>query len=190
MYQVVNEDGVFHVRKGIEPIFTPAGNPVITKNEALAARLAEHFEKYGEDPENRCSIAMFHFPRLDFVRLYPRLSIEQQLILGFDPYNDWTLRCKAEPGILTQRWLDVFGEPHTRRQEGKNWVEALNQSQLCAALVLGKAMGSMNIAYLAAHCQSPEEISRLLKEISLFNHSLVNDSLEALFANFLFYWET
>ncbi|MBW6514075.1 MAG: hypothetical protein K0B87_04905 [Candidatus Syntrophosphaera sp.] len=180
---------MFQVRKGSEPVHTPAGNPVITENEALAKRLAEHFEKYGESAEERRSIALFHFPRLDFVRQYPRQSLEQQLILGFDPYNDWTLRQQAEPEVFAQRRLKVFGNPELRRKEGRLWIEGLNLNRICAALVLGKATGSVNLAFLASRNKDPEYLQHLIKEVALFNHGLADDSLEELLANFLFYWE-
>jgi len=189
MYQVSQEDGIFRVLKQGEAMFSPAGNPVITKNRALAERLAGHFELYGESSEEQHSIAFFHYPRLDFIQYYPRQSIEQQLVMAFDPYNDWTLKRDGERKELSERRVRMFGEASSQAQKGRLWVVSLNLDQLCAALVLGKALESVNIAYLASQAKSREELDRLIREITSLNPKFGKYPLAELFANFRFYWD-
>ena len=188
MYQVLQEEGVFHILSDGAPVFTPAGNAVRTEHKALAEKLARHLETHGADPDNRYSIALYHYPMLDFVLKYPRSRTEKVLILGFDPLNDWTLRETDIPKLHAQRWNEVFGDVRTRVDEGRAWISGLNSYQLCAAMVLGRIAESVNIPYLVAHCQSPKESNALARQIVLLRHSLGKEPLHDLFANFRFYW--
>ncbi|MFO8144355.1 MAG: hypothetical protein R6T89_01290 [Candidatus Syntrophosphaera sp.] len=189
MYQVSKDDGVFRILKDGMPVFTPAGNPLIAKSEALAHKLAEHCERFGVKSDNWQSIVQFHFPMLDFFRHYPRRSIEQQLILNFDPFNDWTLRTPDPKGENLQQWQALFGQSKERAKEGRMWIATLNLNQLCAAMVLGKIMESMNIAYLVSRAKDKDEVDSLINQLILFHPELGKYPLEALFGNFLFYWE-
>ncbi len=189
MYKEVYEDGLFHVRSGEEPVYTPAGNPITTDKRALAEKLAEHFTQFGESAENKYSLAYFHCTMLDFIRYYPRESIIQQLLWGFDPLNDWTFRCRSVVPEVQQRWIKVFGEHHTRREEGVNWINTLNEYQQCAVIVFSKAMKSLNIAYLAASCDDHKQLCRLIRNITLFNPRLGQEPLEELIDNYLFYFK-
>ncbi|MGC9362151.1 MAG: hypothetical protein ACP5F3_04400, partial [Candidatus Syntrophosphaera sp.] len=150
MYQVSQKDGVFHILKDGMPVYTPAGNPLTTENKALAQKIVDDCEKFVINSSNWQSIVQYHFTMLDFFRHYPRQSIEQQLILNFDPYNDWTLKTPKLNAENLLEWQAVFGTAETRIKEGRAWITSLNLNQLCAAMVLGKTMGSMNIAYLVS----------------------------------------
>lgn len=189
MYQVSQKDDFSHILKDGMPVYTPAGNPLTTENKALAQKIVDDCEKFGINSNNWQSIVQYHFPMLDFFRHYPRQSIEQQLILNFDPYNDWTLKTPQLNEEKLREWRNFFGEAKDRFREGKLWVKALNLNQLCAAMVLGKLMESMNIAFLLSKTGDQEEVERLINLLILFNPKLGKYPLEALFGNFLFYWE-
>lgn len=189
MYQVVEKEGVFHILEENEPVFTPAGNPVTANHETLARRLAGHLHQFGAGTGSHHSIAMYHFPMLDFVVNYPRSDIERTLILAFDPYNDWTFRCTAFTDSMRKRWLKVFGNPETRITEGRAWIADLNLNQLCAAMVLGKALGSMNIPLHASRLAQKSRLLAFAREIVMFKPDLGKLPLEDMLSNFHFYWE-
>lgn len=189
MYQVVNKEGVFHVLDGDDPVFTPAGNPVCTEHRTLADKLVEHFENYGTNNGDQHSIALFHYPMLDFVSCYPREDIVQSLILAFDPYNDWTFHCTLFNDAMRRRWFRVFGVPETQIPEGREWLEELNANQLCAVMVLSKALGSVNIPFQLTGFEQKSQILAFAREIVMFRAELGQLPLQEMFLNFMFYWE-
>jgi hypothetical protein len=188
MYKVNKEDGLYLVLMDEEQVLSPAGNPVVTEKKDLAEMLVSHFNEFGPSAETRVSIAYFHYPLLDFIRKYPRQGVEQQLILGFDPYNDWSLRINEQSAESEKRRTQIFGNSGEQAERGRLWVRTLNEYQLCAAMVLGKTMESMNLAYLASQNRNWKQTAALIRKIILLQPRFGSESLEELFANFLFYY--
>ncbi len=186
MYQSINENGIHFVVKNCKVLHTPAGNPVCTESEILAARLVEDFNAFGPTDANPRSILRFHFPLLDFVDHYPKQAVVLKMVLDLDPYNDWIMRSTNEPS-LEERRQKLFGQPNIMRKEGRMWVESLGRYQLCAALVLGRELQSIHAARLAADCKNEEEDQALIQNLAIFKPELGKLPLTELLANHRYY---
>lgn len=187
MYQVLFTAGTYHLVKKGMPVHTPAGSPVITDSQALANKLLEHFDAFGPSHEEWRSIAHFHFPLLDFVTHYPREDVILRLILDLDPFNDWTLLQAPAGSQREKHRIDLFGETSTQLELGREWLESLNEYQLCAAMVLGRDLQSINAAYLAANCKDRAAKTRLISGLAAFKPELGKHPLGELLENYLFY---
>jgi hypothetical protein len=188
MYKVKKEDGLYLVLMDEKQFLSPAGNPVVTEKQNLAEMLVSHFNEFGTSAETRVSIAFFHYPLLDFIRKYPRQGVELQLIMGFDPYNDWSLKINEQSTESEKRRTEIFGNSIDQAESGRLWIRTLNEYQLCAAMVIGKTMESMNVAYLASQSRGSNQTEELIRKIILMKQKFGSDSLEELFANFHFYY--
>jgi hypothetical protein len=186
MYQSINENGIHFVVKSCKVLHTPAGNPVCTESEVLAARLVQDFKTFGPSDTEPRSILHFHYPMLDFVDHYPKQAVVLKMVLDLDPYNDWTLRSNNDPN-LEERRQKLFGEPNIMLKEGRAWVEGLGRYQLCAALVLGRELQSILAAHLAAACKDEEEDQALIQNLAVFKPELGQLPLRELLANHRYY---
>ncbi|HOY84996.1 MAG TPA: hypothetical protein PLQ80_06845 [Candidatus Syntrophosphaera sp.] len=187
MYQVLFKEGTYQIVKQGMPVYTPAGSIVSAENEMLARKLREHFLAFGTSHTDWRSLAHFHFPLLDFVRHYPKTDVILRLVMDLDPYNDWTLRPVADNPELERHREGLFGDPATQLAQGRAWLASLNEYQLCAALVLGRDLGSINAAWMATmHCDNDAE-KQFRSGLVLFNPELGNRPLRELLANYRFY---
>jgi len=189
MYQVVCQDGNCHILRDGAFLQTPGGKPVCTPSEPLARRLAAQLEKYGESPDELRSLALFHYPWLDFTAHFRQASATAQALAQLKPGEDWTLRCPYPEQEQRKRWERLWGEPQRRMVEGKDWILTLRPSQLCAALTLARILDSMNVAYLATQPGGKREARQLLRNVQLYRPEWGKRPLEELLDNFLFYWQ-
>jgi hypothetical protein len=189
MYQAYWENGTYVASADGKTLFTPAGNAVTTTSEPLSKLLIRHLAEFGPDNGNWLSIIHFHYPMLDFVRQYPRQSVILHLMLGLDPFNDWTFKAPPVGTAHSERWIPVFGEATERIKVGRIWMDGLNENQLCAVMVLGKDMKSINVAYLAARSSGEDELRSLAANLRVFKPELLGFPLEELLDNFNFYWQ-
>jgi hypothetical protein len=66
MYGFRKDGDWFFIDKKSKVLTTPMGQPVKTRNMALAERLVADLEKFGESPSDPVSIVAFHYAMLDF----------------------------------------------------------------------------------------------------------------------------
>lgn len=187
MYQVLFKEGTYQIVKQGMPVHTPAGSRVETTSEGLAERLREHFNAMGTSNEDWRSIAHFHFPLLDFVRHYAREEVILRMVLDLDPYNDWTLQQIAQDPELENRRYRLFGQTSEQLAQARAWLQSRNDYQLCAALVLGRDLGSINAAFMAANNSNKEHELVFLNGLTLFKPELGQRPLQELLANYHFY---
>lgn len=187
MYKVLFKEGTYQIVKQGMPVHTPAGSKVETASAALAERLRDHFNELGTSNDNWRAIAHFHFPLLDFVRHYTREEVVMKMVLDLDPYNDWTLRpITLDPELETRR-SKLFGQLSEQLAKARAWLTSLNEYQLCAALVLGRDLGSINAAWLAGNLSGKEQEQALINSLPLFRPELGSRPLQELLDNFHFY---
>jgi len=187
MYKVLFEEGSYQLVKNGRPVHTPTGSKVNTTHEALARRLLDHFKAYGTSSEDWRSIAHFHYPLLDFVRHYDRSDVITRMVLSLDPYNDWTFRSGKRDSELEKMRKLIFGQPSKQHAKGQEWLKTLDEHQLCAAMVLGKDLDSINAACLVSGCQGRREEQSLLESLIVFRPELGQRPLQELVDNYNFY---
>ncbi len=187
MYQVLFAEGAYQLVKNGRPVHTPAGSKVNATHEALAQRLRDHFKAFGASSEDWRSIAHFHYPLLDFVRHYDRSDIITRMVLSLDPYNDWTFKNGKLDSELGKMRKLIFGHPLKQLAKGREWLTTLNEYRLCAAMVLGKDLDSINAAYLISDCKGKQEEKSLLESLIVFKPELGQRPLQELVDNYFFY---
>ncbi len=189
MYEAIFKDGMYHLWEDQQPLCTPAGNPVTAEQPCLAERLVRHLEQYGKDPENRCSILFYHYPRLDLVQYYPRGRIVRLILTYFDPKFTWETRDEAQTATTPAEPSGKTGPGQIRNSEAREWLKKLSLNQLCATLVLSKTLGSLNLALGLARLRGSTATDGLIRHLILREPSLGKEPLAELLANFRFYWE-
>ena len=185
-----NCDEYFFTKKGIfrRFVLTPSGNFLATKNLTLAQRILSDLEKYGEDPSELKSILSFHYSFCDFFTIISREQLEQNVSIGFERENDWTLICPYSEPQMLMRWMDFFGVGSEQSEKGKLWIKTLSLEQLSAVCVFGRAIESVNIPYLIATELPEDHIKDYAKIITEVYPYVETDRLIKFIENFLFYF--
>ncbi len=189
MYEAMFKDGMYHLWEDQQTLCTPAGNPVTAEQSCLAERLVQHLEQYGKDPENRCSVLLFHYPRLDLVQHYPRGRIVRLILTYLDLKFEWEIRDEAPSGTAPAEPSGKSSPGQFRTAEAREWLKNLSLNQLCATLVLSKILGSMNHVLWVSRLQGSTATDGLIRQLILREPLLGKEPLAELLANFRFYWE-
>jgi len=187
MYIFKKDDGINKFYKNDQPLLTPMGRPVTTAFDALAKRLKEHLNKYGEDPGDPVSIVAFHYAMIDFFAVMPREELEDNIRIGLSREEDWTFSCPSAAPEMMMNWLGLFGRCDDRVTEASEWLSTLSPLQLCAVCVIGKAMESVNIPYIVAHLEK-KHLKAFAKEVNKLYPYVPTNDLTKFFENLHFYF--
>lgn len=162
---IANNEKYFILHKGedgnMEMAHTPAGNAIDTRYESLAYRLLHDIEIYGIDCFSPESIVPWHFTMIDNFMKMKHEEVEGILDQSFLRKNDWTL----DGDIDDEKWLAIFGESETRKQEIREWLSKCTHMQMTAACCIGNAHHSLNIAYVVAQYMENYEGGQLDQQL-------------------------
>jgi len=187
MYSYKKDDGINKFYKKDQPLLTPMGSPVTTAYDALAKRLEEHLNKYGEDPRDPVSIVAFHYAMIDFFSVMPREKLEDNIRIGLSREQDWTFNCPTAAPEMMMNWFGLFGRFDDRVSEASEWLSTLSLLQLCAVCVIGKAMESVNIPFIVGRLKK-KHLKAFAKEVNKFYPYVPTNDLTKFFENLHFYY--
>lgn len=187
MYGFRKDGEWYFIEKNSKVLTTPMGQPVKTRNMALADRLVADLKKYGESPSDPVSIVAFHYAMLDFFSTVPRQELESNVAIGLDPENDWTFDCPAA-SELKMKWMANFAKHYSNTEPGKKWLSTLSTMQLCAVCVIGRALESVNIPFIVATTLSPDQIAGFAKTIHAFYPYVRTKEIQQYLESFLLYF--
>ena len=188
MYKVSEHGEGFTIEEDDEPLTTPGGRLVRTTYRALADRLRDDLETYGDDPSDPVSLVAFHYAMIDFFADMSRLALERNVASGLERENDWTFSCPTATPEPMMKWMGLFGTHSSQASDAEEWLSTLNRMQLCAGCVLGRAIESVNIPYIVATRLSSADVGDYAEEVSNFYPYADAEELAKYFENFLFYF--
>lgn len=188
MYKIKHVGDRYSIENNGLTLKTPMGSAVVTDYLALAERLVRHLEKYGEDPSNPQSIVAFHYAMLDFFHQGPRSEHERMIAIGLNPGSDWTLSCPSAEPNATMKWISLFGTCATQTERGLQWLASLSLTQLCAVCVIGRALESVNIPFIACSVCDLKDLSAYAKAICDYYPYVSPKELSEYFDNMYFYF--
>ena len=191
MYEAVLRDEYYYLEHGGEPVQTPAGAPLRTSFAALAKRLVDNLQRFGEDPSDPRSIMAFHCAMIDFSLRLPRGACERDVSIGFEQGMDWTQECPTAAPDGMFMWWGVFGPPmdSERRTAAKKWLSSLTLTQLTAVKCVGAYLESVNIPYLLATVIDRKSHRRWIKGVIKYYPYVSEAELRQVIDNFFFYFD-
>lgn len=188
MYTIDKQGDRFRILKNGAPIHTPRDNPVETRLSAVADRLVQHLNRFGEDPSDPCSIVAFHYPMIDFFAVEPRELLEGSVVAGLNRNADWTLSCPTAAPEGMMAWMSLFGHPTSQVEAARAWVSKLSFMQLCAVTVIGRNLESVNIPFIVATSLKADDLGEYAKEVSERYPYINSVSVKTMLENYLFYF--
>lgn len=177
--------GLYVIRRGRDPVLTPAGNPFATGYEGLAALVCADMDRYGPDPLNSLSYVTLHASYTDFGSAVPKHELIRVIIADYA--SDWDVALKqlsqsdtpivwssgthgSERPSVRFDSLIYFG-PREHPSTIHRWLEGLSVRALCSVQVCVGAFHSVHIPYRLLDSYSPVPPSTLARGIV----SLTND---------------
>ncbi len=188
MYKMVQEGDNFTVYKDDIMLRTPQGSQVCTKFEPLATKLLGDLMSYGEDPSDPISLVAFHYAMIDFFAIIPREELERNVALGLEQSNDWTFNCPSVAPETMMPWYSVFGTYDSNYKEAIEWLKTLTRMQLCAVCVIGRALESVNIPFIAAHLKKARDMKVLVDMIHRNYPYVGKKDLKKYLDNYMYYF--
>lgn len=189
MYGSVFQNGVYSILKEKKQLQTPAGNSVITQYRELADRLVKDLDRYGEDPSNPLSLVAFHYAMIDFFSKLPRAELEANVAMGLSMEHDWTLNCRSGDPLYSMKWRLFFGDPSYQVEQGCQWLPSLSLMQLAAVCVIGRALESVNIPFVAATSLERAKMQQFCKKVNSYYPYVSAKDIQRYLENYLFYYD-
>ena len=184
MFAYEKDKDIFYIIKNSKRLYTPTKSLVYTSSQTLADNLIKDMKIYGEDPTDICSIIAFHYAYLDFYKNSTREVIESNIASGLDEKLDWTFYQQDNQNNKVK----VFGEFQEQRLKCLKWLSQISLHQLAAVCVVGRALESVNVAYLAMETYKGADIHTLISLVLKFYPYIDKKTLKTFFNNFFIYF--
>lgn len=156
-----NVDGKFQFYADKEPMFSPAGNPVLVKNPLLELIVID-FNRWGTGYfQYPFTCICYFFSYLDFIKSHSEEYLRNRILELLK--EDWMLQGGVDVNLQMLQYVEWHPEQNPFMPQYKFWLSGLSKSQLGGVLLLHEVYESVYLPYILTKGLRYKSQTKILK---------------------------